>query len=99
LIWLAPLVAVVPGKRGLAATGLLALAMCLTQVWFPQHFPQLKEFLPLESWAVIARNLVLLALFSTLAWPDAAVWRALRGVISRLTTASKVAPVPKFEES
>jgi Glycosyltransferase family 87 len=99
LIWLVPLVMMVPGRRGLAATGLLALAMMLTQVWFPQHFVQLKEFLPLESWAVIARDLVLVVLFGALAWPDVPIWRALRSVISRFTTASKVTPVPRFDEA
>ena len=38
LIWLVPLVMIAPGRRGFAAVGLLALAMMLTQVWFPQHF-------------------------------------------------------------
>jgi hypothetical protein len=99
LIWLAPLVMLVPGRRGYAATGLLALAMCLTQVWFPQHFAALRDFLPLESWAVIARNVTLLALLGTLAWPDVAIWSAIRSVISRFTTASKVSPVPHFDEA
>jgi hypothetical protein len=101
LIWLAPLVMMVPGRRGYAATALLALSMCLTQVWFPIHFDQLKEFLPLESWAVIARNVILLALLGTLAWPDVPIWGAFRSFISRFTNASKVsAPqVPKFDEA
>ena len=99
LIWLVPLVMMVPRRRGLIVTALLGLAMLLTQVWFPQHFVQLKEFLPLESWAVIARDLVLVVLFGALAWPDVPIWRALRSVISRVTTASKVAPVPRFDEA
>jgi hypothetical protein len=99
LIWLVPLVMIVPGRRGLAATVLLALAMALTQVWFPQHFVQLKEFLPLESWAVIARDLVLLALFGALAWPDVPIWRAVRSAVTRLTSISKPAPLPHFDEA
>jgi Glycosyltransferase family 87 len=99
LIWLVPLVMIVPGRRGLAAIGLLALAMALTQVWFPQDFVELKEFLPLESWAVIARDLVLLALFGTLAWPDVAIWRAVRSAVSRLGTISKPPPLPRFDEA
>ncbi len=99
LIWLVPLVMIVPGRRGLAAIGLLALAMALTQVWFPQNFVELKEFLPLESWAVIARDLVLLALFGTLAWPDVAIWRVVRSALSRSTTISKRAPLPRFDEA
>ena len=70
LIWLAPLVVVVPGRRGAAAMAMLACAMCMTQIWYPLHFTALKNFQPLESWAVIGRDLVLLALFGTLAWPD-----------------------------
>jgi hypothetical protein len=27
------------------------------------------------------------------------IWRAIRSAISRLTTASKVAPVPRFDEA
>jgi len=99
LIWLVPLVMMVPGRRGLAAILLLAASMALTQVWFPQHYPLLKQFLPLESWAVIARDLVLLVLFGTLAWPDVAIWREMRRAISRLTSTSKVAPVPRFDEA
>jgi hypothetical protein len=70
LIWLAPLVAVLRGRRGLAAMGLLACAMSMTQIYYPLHFAPLKTFQPLESWAVVGRDLVLCALFATLAWPD-----------------------------
>jgi Glycosyltransferase family 87 len=99
LIWLVPLVMIVPGRRGLAAIVLLALSMAITQVWFPQHFVQLKEFLPLESWAVIARDLVLLALFGTLAWPDVPIRRAVRSAFTRITSISKPAPLPRFDEA
>jgi uncharacterized membrane protein len=70
LIWLAPLVAVLPGRRGLAAVALLACAMSMTQIYYPLHFDPLKTFEPLESWAVVTRDLVLVALFAALAWPD-----------------------------
>jgi hypothetical protein len=99
LIWLVPLVMMVPGRRGLAAVGLLTVSMLLTQVWFPQHFVELKEFLPLESWAVIARDLVLLVLFGTLAWPDVLMWRTVRSTLRRFTQASNVAPLPRFDEA
>ncbi len=75
LIWLAPLVVALPGRRGLAATGLLALAMGLTQIWIPELFWQLTRFEPVPSWAVLGRDLVLLALLATLTWPD----RQMRG--------------------
>ena len=70
LIWLAPMVAVIRGRRGLAAVALLACAMSMTQIYYPLHFDPLKTFEPLESWAVVGRDLVLCALFVTLAWPD-----------------------------
>jgi len=70
LIWLAPLVVALPGRRGLAATGLLALAMALTQIWIPARFWQLTRFEAVPSWAVLGRDLVLLALLATLAWLD-----------------------------
>jgi uncharacterized membrane protein len=70
LIWLVPLVAVLRGRRGLAAMALLACAMSMTQIYYPLHFAPLKTFQPLESWAVVGRDLVLCALLATLAWPD-----------------------------
>ena len=38
LIWLIPLVPLVAGRRGLAASGLLAAALVLTQLWFPFRY-------------------------------------------------------------
>ena len=35
LIWLAPLVPLVAGRRGLRASVLLVVALVLTQLWFP----------------------------------------------------------------
>lgn len=99
LIWLVPLVMIAPGRRGFVAVGLLALSMILTQVWFPQHFLQLKEFMPLQSWAVIARNTVLLVLLGTLAWPDVPLLRIARGWVSRLRRAPSVGRLPSPEEA
>ena len=73
LIWLAPLVATVSGRRGLAAVALLACAMAMTQVYYPLHFDPLKTFEPLESWAVVGRDALLVTLFAALAWPDRTV--------------------------
>jgi uncharacterized membrane protein len=67
LIWLAPLVVIVPGRRGVVAMAMLACAMCMTQIWYPLQFDALKHFQPLESWAVVGRDLVLSALFANLA--------------------------------
>ena len=67
LIWLVPLVAMVPGRRGLVAMAMLGVAMCLTQIWSPLGWDELLRLAPVQSWAVVARDLVLLGLFGTLA--------------------------------
>jgi uncharacterized membrane protein len=90
LIWLAPLVVVVPGRRAAAAMAMLACAMCMTQIWYPLHFTALKHFQPLESWAVIARDLVLLALFGTLAWPDVPLRRSMPAAVADPGTGDQV---------
>jgi predicted membrane-bound spermidine synthase len=69
LLWLLPLVPLVRGRRGLAATGLLTLALVLTQVWFPRRYwDYVHEFRGAD--AVLARNVALVALLVVLAWPD-----------------------------
>ncbi|HZR91492.1 MAG TPA: glycosyltransferase 87 family protein [Gaiellaceae bacterium] len=71
LVWLVPLVALVRGRRGLAAGALLAAALVLTQLWFPHRYWALAlRFDPLGSWLVLARNLVLLGLLGALALPQ-----------------------------
>ena len=68
LIWLLPLVPLVRGRRGLAATALLTLALILTQVWFPQrYFAYALEFR--NAGVVLVRDLVLVALLAVLVWP------------------------------
>jgi hypothetical protein len=70
LIWLIPLVPLVRGRRGLKAGALLAIALVLTQLWFPFHYWELVfHFRALPSWLVLARDLVLVALFAVLVWP------------------------------
>jgi hypothetical protein len=70
LIWLIPLVPLVRGRRGLAASALLGAALLLTQLWFPYRYWDLAlEFDEPASWLVLARDLVLLALLAVLAWP------------------------------
>jgi uncharacterized membrane protein len=69
LLWLIPLVPLVRGRRGLAATGLLTTALVLTQVWFPdRYFDYVGSFD--DAGVVLARNLALVALLAVLAWPD-----------------------------
>jgi len=67
LIWLAPLVPLVAGRRGLHAAALLALALVLTQLWFPYRYWDLAlEFDEAASWLVLARDLVLVGLLVVL---------------------------------
>jgi hypothetical protein len=70
VIWLVPLVPLVRGRRGVAAGGLLASALVLTQLWFPHHYWALADgFAQRESWELLARDLAILALAAVLAWP------------------------------
>ena len=77
LIWLAPVVPLVAGRRGLRASALLALALVLTQLWFPARYWELAlEFDPLASSLVLARDLVLVALLVVLVRPGSEPARA-----------------------
>ncbi len=70
LIWLVPLVPLVRGRRGLGASGLLFVAMMLTQLWFPfRYWDYARRFDPTTSWLVFARDLVMLALLFALVLP------------------------------
>jgi uncharacterized membrane protein len=69
LIWLLPLVPLVRGRRGLAASALLGLALLLTQIWFPIRYFDLVHFDPFPSWVLLARDLVLVALLVVLTAP------------------------------
>jgi len=67
MIWLIPLVPLVRGRRGLVASALLGLALLLTQLWFPIRYWDLALHLKaFPSWAVVARDLTLLALLAVL---------------------------------
>ena len=70
LIWLLPLVPLVRGVRGLVAGALLAAALLLTHEWFPRHYWSLARGLDArESWLLLARDLLVVALAAVLAWP------------------------------
>jgi hypothetical protein len=63
LIWLIPIVPLVRGRRGLWASGLLAAALVLTQVWFPfRYFRLALHFEAGLSWVLLVRDLALVAL-------------------------------------
>ncbi|HWN20594.1 MAG TPA: glycosyltransferase 87 family protein, partial [Gaiellaceae bacterium] len=67
LIWLIPLVPLVAGRRGLIASALLAVALALTQLWFPYRYWDLAlEFDGPASGLVLARDLVLVAVLVVL---------------------------------
>ncbi|MFL5932499.1 MAG: glycosyltransferase 87 family protein [Gaiellaceae bacterium] len=76
LIWLLPLVPLVRGRRGLAASTLLGLALLLTQVWFPIRYFDLVHFDAFPSWVLLARDLVLVALLVVLTAPARAPARS-----------------------
>ena len=77
LIWLIPLVPLVRGRRGLAASALLAVALVLTQLWFPYRYWDLAlRFDKPASWLVLARDLVLVALLVVLVAPLRS-WRSV----------------------
>ena len=67
LVWLIPVVPLVRGRRGLAASALLAAALLLTQLWFPYRYWDLAlHFAAFPSWAVFVRDLVLVGLLAVL---------------------------------
>jgi hypothetical protein len=76
LIWLIPLVPLVRGRRGLAASGVLLVALVLTQLWFPYRYWRLAlQQDAISSWLVLARDLVLVLLVVVLAMPRRAPTR------------------------
>jgi uncharacterized membrane protein len=68
LIWLVPLVPLVRGRRGLAATGVLAACLVATQVWFPLRYWDYVDGFEL-AWVVLLRNLLVVALLAVLSFP------------------------------
>jgi hypothetical protein len=70
LIWLVPLVALVRGRRGLAAGALLVACMITTQLWFPYRYHDLaRHFEAFPSALVLLRDVGLVTLFALLLWP------------------------------
>jgi hypothetical protein len=71
MIWLVPLVPLVRGRRGFAASAVLGGALILTQLWFPDRYWDLVFGMSsVEAVLVLVRDLVLLALLAILVWPD-----------------------------
>jgi hypothetical protein len=77
LLWLVPIVPLVRGRRGVAASAVLLLALGLTQSYFPRRYDALAmSYVSPESWLLLARNLIVCALAIVLA----AASRSSRGV-------------------
>ncbi len=90
LLWLLPLVLLVKGRRGIAASTLLAAAVGLTVVWLPFRYLDLvRTFDPLASWALLTRNVLLVVLVAVLITPD----RRRLGPASVIAKGS-LAPIP-----
>lgn len=70
LVWPLFAVALVGGVRGRRAGVLYAAACLLTLGWFPAWYWDLvREFHPVASALVLARDVFLVVLFATLVWP------------------------------
>jgi len=61
VVWLIPLVLLLPGATGVAAIALVAAALVLAQIWF-FHYSHLFQLEGI-SWLVVARDALLLALY------------------------------------
>lgn len=68
LVWLFPLVPLVAGAPGVAATLLLFGACALTMTWFPDRFWHLVHVSPV-SWFALARNVLLVLVFVAVVMP------------------------------
>ena len=65
VVWLIPLVLLVPGATGLAAIALVCAALLLAQIWF-FHYSHLFQLEGI-AWLVVLRDAVLLGLYLLLA--------------------------------
>jgi hypothetical protein len=65
LIWLLPLVPAVAGAGGLAACGVLLVALVTTQLWFPFRYWDVVALEPV-GWLVFVRDLLLVGLYAIL---------------------------------
>ena len=65
LIWLLPLVPLVAGAAGLAASGVLAAAFVTTQIWFPHRYWHVVALEPV-GWLVLVRDVFLLVVLGVL---------------------------------
>ena len=93
LIWLVPLIPLVRGRRGLAASGLLFAALVLTQLWFANHYWSLAlHYASPWSWFLLLRDLTIVALAVVLMRPGAAGERAGRNAPGPSTALEAIRP-------
>jgi hypothetical protein len=86
VIWLIPLVALLDGRRAVAATLALVVAMLLMQEWYPARYPGwMAGSDPAVAWIVLGRDLVLVALLAVLVVP-AAWFAAVADLLGTLVT-------------
>ena len=64
LIWLLPLVALLPGWP--VPAGALAFAMVLSQAYFPRHYFAIARYEATPAWLIAGRNALLVVLFGVL---------------------------------
>lgn len=70
VIWLAPVVVLVGGRRGALACGILVVSLLLTVAYFPaRYFDLVDELDRGVAGIVLARDLALVGLFATLVLP------------------------------
>jgi Glycosyltransferase family 87 len=84
LLWLLPLVLLVRGRRGLAASVLLAVAAGLTTIWIPfRQSALVEEFAAFPSWALLLRDVILVVVVFTLVpmRPGVAALNARSGIL------------------
>ncbi|HEY5058056.1 MAG TPA: glycosyltransferase 87 family protein [Gaiellaceae bacterium] len=71
LLWLAPLVPLLGGRRGLRASALLLVILAVTQIFEPyryaQYFRQSTTWIP---YVVFLRNMLVVGLLGLLVWPQ-----------------------------
>ncbi|MBI4233704.1 MAG: DUF2029 domain-containing protein [Chloroflexi bacterium] len=72
LVWLAPLVALIPGRRGLALLAMFMAGGALTQYVYPSHYGELAALAPKAVLALLVRNALLVAMAGLLV-----DWRAV----------------------
>lgn len=69
LLWVAPLVLLVGGRRGLRSSVLVLVILGVTQIWEPYFYVQYYHLTTWVIWVVFVRNLLVIGLLGMLALP------------------------------